>query len=604
MNKITFLIITCTLLFLSCSNEPDGINIPEDIIDPDSVIIDTCAFNLTDFPSNSTIGINCNLDLNGEIINLAENITLQYEGGSIINGTLNFNSGKIDGELLNKDLNITGETILSSSNFVFSPEKWNVLQGKVTIEEAIENKDNLNKIIALTKSLGADVFTIDEFDAYFYGDFLSTDPENSYDNAIQIPSDFHFRMSPNTFLRSQPSNHFAPRIIGIYKGNNIIVSGGNLIGDRYEHDYSTTEDWLGVDRSNHENGTVLFIAGGNDISIDNVTIKAGTGDAIGVGGSTIRDKDGIIRPDEVTATNIIISDCNLSDCRRNIISVIDCNGILIENNTIFEAGGERDGYPEAAGTDPQYGIDLEAYRERDENDNLLEYEKVENVIIRGNVFTDNYKGDIVIFTANDVLIEQNTMDNIIGSLAAFNCTIMNNTLIARDDIPTKIGISLNEVLRNNEHLSYNNTIANNYIEGYNSSIVLGGLNVTAKENDLNDFSEGISFRNLTDAAISDNTMTSERLISWGYLTIHGNVKNVTVNNDIVNVNHKTVNFLGLNSGITDGSLTFDSVDFNSANNRSLYLEDCNNITIQNSTITFGIENINSTNIESINNSID
>ncbi|QXP58750.1 right-handed parallel beta-helix repeat-containing protein [Olleya sp. HaHaR_3_96] len=601
MTRFSYLIFTALLFInISCSKDDDTTN------EPAAIVIEDCTFNLADFSSNTTIVIDCNLNLNGETVNLAENVILSFDGGSITNGTLTFNSGEIDGELLNSELNIEGEATLSSSEFTFLPENWDLLEGEITTEEAIENKDKLNNIIALVKSLEADTFSIGKFDAYFYGDIFSTAPADAYDNAIQIPSDFHFKMSDETVLRSQPTNHFASRIIGIYKGDNITVSGGTLIGDRYTHDYTPVRDLLDIDRSGHSYGTLLFIAGGDNVLIDNVTIKEGTGDAIGIGGSTIRNTDGSIRTGERIATDLTISNCDLSDCRRNIISVIDGNGVVIEGNTISKAGGERDGYPEAAGDAPQFGIDLEAYRERDDENNLLEYERVENVIIRDNIFTDNYAGDIVVYTANDVLIEYNEMDNFVGSYATFNCKITHNTLIARDDIITEIGIGLQEVIRNDEHLAYNNEISDNYVEGYDASIIVAGLNNIIKDNELKDFNVGISFKNLTNGTISNNTLTSERITSNGYFTYSGNAKNSFVTGDVVNVQHKTVLFYKFNKDITDGRLTFDDVTFNSvypsSANRVINLDDSHNITFQNCVITEGIEdNGNSNGIESIDN---
>src|SRR5690606_805290 len=69
-----------------------------------------CDFLLSDATSNSTIEIDCRMDLKGQTVNLPAGVTLSYTGGEIINGTLNFSSqGIIDGNLLNKDLEIEGD---------------------------------------------------------------------------------------------------------------------------------------------------------------------------------------------------------------------------------------------------------------------------------------------------------------------------------------------------------------------------------------------------------------------------------------------------------------------------------------------------------------
>jgi|GEM_PF-1336853 len=569
-----------------------------------------CDFNLDNLSPGDVLTIDCKLDLKGQTVLLPRDVTLEFKGGEIVNGTLQFNDGNIDGKLLNHTLNIIGTANLMETEFFFYPERWDLKQGQVSRNEAMENRVKMNNVIALSARLNAKVFAIDEFDAYFYGDFYTTDPKNSYEsNSIKIPSNFHFKMSSNTFLRTFESNNPAPRLIGIYKGENIIVSGGNLIGDRYEHDYSPVKDWLNVDRNSHEFGTILSIKGGNNVEIKGVVIEKGAGDGIGIGGSTIRNSDGTIRPNEVLATNIRIVGCTINDCRRNNLSVIDGDGIFIEDNLITNAGGVRNsgllgGGASVNGADPQFGIDLEAYRERDSNNQLIEYERVENVSIKGNKFTGNFKGDIVIYTANDVVVENNEMDNIVGGKAAFNCKIINNKIIARSSgIETSIGVGFSEMIIDNKDLVYNNEISGNFISGFDTAISLGGVDMTVSNNVLRDFDEGIFFKNLRSSEVFGNSIESDRSISWGYITVNGNVKDVNVYNDILNVTHKTINFMGMNRDYNDGSIIFRNVDFKSSGNRSLYLENSRFIQIRDSKISRGIENVNSTGIKSINNVI-
>lgn len=45
---------------------------------------------------------------------------------------------------------------------------------------------------------------------------------------------------------------------------------------------------------------------------------------------------------------------------------------------------------------------------------LLEYERIENRVIRGNTFTENYTTDIVLFTCSFVTIEDNNFDGSIS----------------------------------------------------------------------------------------------------------------------------------------------------------------------------------------------
>ena len=68
---------------------------------------------LDNVDTNSTIIINNVVDLENRVINLPENTTILYEGGKIINGTLNLSANTmLDCNLLNNTLILTGETVV------------------------------------------------------------------------------------------------------------------------------------------------------------------------------------------------------------------------------------------------------------------------------------------------------------------------------------------------------------------------------------------------------------------------------------------------------------------------------------------------------------
>ena len=74
-----------------------------------------CDYTLDGIESNSTLEIACRMDLGGQTITVPSGVTFVFAGGEIINGTLNFSAqGTIDGNLLNKDLNIEGDVRLKS----------------------------------------------------------------------------------------------------------------------------------------------------------------------------------------------------------------------------------------------------------------------------------------------------------------------------------------------------------------------------------------------------------------------------------------------------------------------------------------------------------
>src|SRR5690606_4380883 len=291
---------------------------------------------------------------------------------------------------------IEGDLAIEHPHFIFEPSRWDMVQGKTSDDKAFQNKENLNTAIEITRELGMEVFEIDKLDAYFFGKRLSSHAPFSYqDNSIKVPSNTHLLMSDNTFLRVQPTNNPFSRLLMTFKAVNVTIEGGNLIGDRYLHDYSNVTDETGVSRATHGYGSLVGIAGSQNVVVDNVNIYEGEGDGVLVQISAIRNKDGSIKAGELESSNIVIKNSLIDKCRRNNFSIIDANGVTIENNVISNAGGEHESGQAYAGTAPEVGIDLEAYRERRSDGSLYEYERVTNVTIRNNEFVGNDVADVI-----------------------------------------------------------------------------------------------------------------------------------------------------------------------------------------------------------------
>ncbi|MGJ8734711.1 MAG: hypothetical protein ACSHW4_16265, partial [Cellulophaga sp.] len=151
----------------TAEEEPD----PEPDVTPvDDLKINTtpCDYSLEGIAAGTTLAIECQLDLDGKTVNLPTGVTLEYKGGEIINGTLNFTAaGKIDGNLLNQNLTVEGNVSLLSEIFILHPSRWELVQGVTTSQIAQKNNNNLEDLMFYTKSIGATTFTIDKFDAYF-----------------------------------------------------------------------------------------------------------------------------------------------------------------------------------------------------------------------------------------------------------------------------------------------------------------------------------------------------------------------------------------------------------------------------------------------------
>ena len=620
------LFVGLVFMFYACDDDQaldaflNGDNDNSEVIDPDpeegsddpyNVITDAvdipCDYNFASTQVNASLNISCDYDLQGQRINLPEGVKLNFDGGKITNGSLVFASkGVIDGQLLNIDLQVEGGLAIEHPHFIFEPSRWDIVQGKTSDDKAFQNKENLNSAIALTHDLGMEVFEIDKLDAYFFGKRLTSHPPYSYaDNSIKVPSNTHFLMSDNTFIRVQPTNNPFSRLLMTFKAQNVIIEGGNLVGDRYLHDYSNVTDETGVSRATHGYGSLVGIAGSQNVTVDNVNIYEGEGDGVLVQISAIRNRDGSIKSGEMESSGVVIKNSLIDKCRRNNVSVIDANGLIIENNVISNAGGEDESGEAYAGTAPEVGIDLEAYRERKDDGSLYQYERVTNVTIRNNKFVGNDVADVIVYTASFVEISGNTFDNRLGINAGNDVEILNNNFKAGARITNQTAISFDDYFVNDtERLTYNIEVTGNTISGYDTSMRIGSKNVTVSGNKLYDFITGINISDTENGQLSNNVMQSDRSVSYGYFS-RGNAvaKDVTIKGDNISVQHRPIYLNDLNnrlSGSTD-KLTFDNCTFIS--DRELYIYNSKNITIQNSEMSVEVEHVESENIILTNNQI-
>lgn len=562
----------------------------EEVVTPEDeteIEVDTslpCDFSLTNIQPNTTIIINCLLDLGGTTVNLPSGVTIEFEGGDIINGEIIFSSESvISGELLNKDLKLSGTTpSLKDPTFVFKPERWGIVEGKVNDDIALDNKDILQRTIDQVKLMGADEFSIETLDAYFKVDIEYYGRARHLDNAsIYIPEDFHLKMSENAFLRVQPNKSFSYSLFKIFLADNVIISGGNLIGDRFEHDYSPIADRHGIPRDTHEYGNLVFVIGSENIVIDNVSFSDPTGDAIMFHGESLRQDDGSLAPGKKETKNVIVKNCTISRARRNGISFLDGRFITIDNCTIKDTGKGDQAYDSSgskiyssSGVEPRWGIDMEAIRHRTADGRLRQTALNENIIVRNSVFTGNHDGDVLVFTANDVLIENNFFDRSVGSFASHDVVVRNNTFESRETSKfTALSISSfvtfpNEEDTQGKELNHHWLFVDNYIKGYNHGISIKGEHHEIRNNRIENCVNGVFLvSNLLNTTFTGNTITSNINNSRGYRNIYNtnNSNNIVISNEIIEVKERPLylNLLLNESNLNSSQITFKNCTLNS-----------------------------------------
>lgn len=564
-----------SFLLIGCGGGSDS-----ESIDVDTIITATDSCLQSDFiiEANSIMAINCLLDLSGEVINIPENVRVQFDGGDLFNGTLNFtDGGQIDGELLNDDLTIEGDVLLTDEVFQFYPSRWteNIKQGKTNSDTALDNNTNLENLLFRVKVLGANTFKIDKFDAYFEVTRVTstTSNQNFYPSleALNIPSDFNLTMTDNTNLRIFPGgilNTNGGSILGIRDAENITISGGNLYGDRDERVYSADEDG--------EQGTHLIrIHTGRNITIDNVHFENGSGGAI-----TIASFGFPFNPDYNPTDGIIISNSTFLNSRRMSIALTDGKNVVISNNEFINSGQESEN---STGGEVGYAINIEPFRIRDENGDLLEYQKVTDALITGNTETNSRGGFLTLTIGQNIIVEENNIDTRIVWSFVSGTKVRNNTFNASNSwaadswafFAAGTGVTV-----------FDNEFSGNTISGYAIGAVVGSVDADVYENTITNVKGGIQISNAVGASVYDNTIEST---GDGLRFANTTAENVTVTNNSFTTSGFMARFTNSNNTVDEEnfSILVDDNDFFGFGAVSLYLT--NGITFSNNRVQGGLQ---------------
>ncbi len=484
--------------------DTDDTNTPDEPTAVDTSL--PCDFTLNDIQANSTVVINCVLDLGGQTITLPENVTIVYEGGDIINGTINFSGGStFDGNFLNATLTIGGSTPqLKDPVFNFDPSRWGIVEGETTSAIAQKNNDILESTMFMAKELGIKTLKIDKMDAYFEVSKVTstTSNQNFYpsEEAINVPSDFTLEMTENTHLRVQPNGNNDYVLLAIRDESNVTIEGGNLYGDRAKHDDSNK-----VGNSGH----VIQIHGSNNVKINGVTTVDGTGDGININSLGFTFEAGYI-----PANNIEVTNCILDNNRRNNISITDGFNMLIDGNTFLNAGVD---HPNDPGVAPGFALDVEAVRGGSFETGYLLYEKAYDITISNNTENGSKYGAFIVAIGQDVTIKNNTTEGGIAIADGSGVKILDNVITANPNDPTGAGITTGHP---DSKSASNNVIAGNTISGYTVGIAVYTRDNEIYDNNIKEFVTGIQPKNIKNMNFYNNTFESTLSNSVG---IFGNV---------------------------------------------------------------------------------
>ena len=283
--------------------------------------------------NGTTFTVNGMVDLKGHTITLPKDGVLVFNGkGCLKNGTLIGNNTRIEGSGKGyfEKVKIKGD--------------WNVAEIRSSFFKDARRIDVLKDLFSLCSELIENTILLEK------GDYWVT-ASKDIKYALSIPS--HTKLQNNGTIRICPNNLISYAIVAIC-GDDIVIDGGNYVGEREQHQGNTGEWGHGI----------RVTDGSSNVVVKNVRVADCWGDGIAVEGNEVN-------------SHVLIEDFEIFNCRRQGISVIFAKDCFIRNGEISQIHG----------TEPHLGIDIEP-----NSNGYCEDVTVENVRI------DSEKG-IGVFTA-------------------------------------------------------------------------------------------------------------------------------------------------------------------------------------------------------------
>lgn len=261
--------------------------------------------------ANTRYIIQYDYDLNGATINIPEGCILDFQGGSISNGTFT-------GE--------TTEILWNSNRYIFDniniAGTWRVRKISTLMFKDLSGVNALKNVFNLTHAKYINDVQIEKNDY----DYVFENTENEK-HCIDIKSNTNVSVLGTIRLKENNFTHY--QILSITDAENVSISGnGYIYGDKPNHT-GTTGEW----------GHCIAVYNSINIRINGVNIHDAWGDCIVV--SSISGQR--------ESNNVRIDGCIINNGRRQGISIVRSNNVHVNNCVITNING----------TDPQSAIDYE-----------------------------------------------------------------------------------------------------------------------------------------------------------------------------------------------------------------------------------------------------
>ncbi len=208
------------------------------------------------------------------------------------------------------------------------------------------------------------------------------------DESLDLNDNQVLTMSDNATLKALPSSSQKNSVINISRVNNVTVTGGNIVGDRYSH-LGTSGEW---------GHGVQVKYGASNVSISDINVSDCWGDGVYLGG-------------EPMVTNVTVDNVVSDNNRRQGLSITNAKTVVV-TNCVFRSTN---------GANPQAGIDLEP------NSGTL----VEDILIKDTHCYGNEHSGILIWgkigIVKDITIERCTVKD--NNKAGFDLHYASNVIV-------------------------------------------------------------------------------------------------------------------------------------------------------------------------------
>lgn len=256
------------------------------------------------------------------------------------------------------------------------------------------------------------------------------------DTSINPRSDTAMIMEDGAVLKALPSAKSVNNVIRIGSAENVTIRGGSIVGERYSHNGSQGEWGMGIG-----------VYDSTGIEIRDVEISECWGDGIYLGSD--RDEYTV----NAGSTDIFISGCDVHHNRRNNLSIVCADRVVVDQSS----------FRYASGTAPQYGIDIET-------NNVAN--PCEHILISDTQIEGNETAALVIETmASDINLFGCTLKGDFTNYDGKNVTLHNTTI--RGEVNLRRGVAFSGNCIRNSGSDVPDTLVAEYVAGITETMGSG-----------------------------------------------------------------------------------------------------------------------------------